>query len=500
MTPLHQSSQSIVSRRHLQSEGREKIESMSLRRCFSAILGVFSLLALPGERVGADEAQDASVRASHELCRSAKESFFPWYGQQASREARRSLEADDLSPRQRAELKAVLGLEMLKLNETSEAIETLDQALREGRQAGARPPELLDLRINLALAHLQAGEDQNCLLDHNADRCIIPFREAAVHDLPEQARLAGDLLLEIASEMPQALHVRWLLNLARMVSGDFPDGVPEGMRLPAAALRSDETFPRWIDRAPQLGVAVVDLAGGAIMDDFDGDGLLDLVSSTWDPCAGIKAFRNDGGGGFEDVASEWSLDDHWGGLNLTHADFDNDGDLDLLLLRGAWMGGIGRMRNALLRNDLSEGRGFVDVTDEAGLAAPAYPTQAAAWADYDLDGDLDVYIGNEDPDGWSFPSQLFRNNGNGTFTDVAASAGVTNLGFAKAVAWGDYDDDGDPDLYVSNSGPNRLFRNDGRGTVSGRGARARGDRARGTQLRHLVLRLRQRRRSRSLRG
>ena len=61
-------------------------------------------------------------------------------------------------------------------------------------------------------------------------------------------------------------------------------------------------------------------------------------------------------------------------------------------------------------------------------------------------------------------SQLFRNDGDGTFTDVASAAGVTNDRFAKGVAWGDFDDDGDPDLYVSNIGRNRLYRNEGDGT------------------------------------
>ena len=64
-----------------------------------------------------------------------------------------------------------------------------------------------------------------------------------------------------------------------------------------------------------------------------------------------------------------------------------------MVLRGGWMGARGRMRNSLLRND---GAGsFEDVTHAAGLAAPAYPTQTAGWADYDLDGDLDLYVGNE---------------------------------------------------------------------------------------------------------
>ena len=105
------------------------------------------------------------------------------------------------------------------------------------------------------------------------------------------------------------------------------------------------------------------------------------------------------------------------------------------------------------------------------MAEPAYPNQTAAWADFDLDGDLDLYVGNEGvhPErDCCHPSQLFRNDGVGeggvvTFTDVAEAAGVTNLRYAKGVAWGDYDNDGDPDLYVSNLGRNRLYRNQGRG-------------------------------------
>ena len=153
-------------------------------------------------------------------------------------------------------------------------------------------------------------------------------------------------------------------------------------------------------------------------------------------------------------------------MNLVHADYDNDGDLDLLILRGAWLKEEGKIRNSLLRNDLSDGRGFSDVTHSAGLAEPAYPTQTAAWADFDGDGDLDLYIGNEGKDEKDYPSQLFRNEGAGAdgqvvFVDVATQAGVLNRHYTKGVVWGDYDNDGDADLYVSNNGQgNRLYRND----------------------------------------
>ncbi|MBW2579171.1 MAG: CRTAC1 family protein, partial [Deltaproteobacteria bacterium] len=319
-------------------------------------------------------------------------------------------------------------------------------------------------------AHLQAGEDENCVLRHTAASCILPFQPESLHTLPDHARRAGDLSLEILALQPDSVSARWILNLMRMVSGDYPEGVPAALRLPEAAFRSDEDFPRWVDRAPELGVNAVDLAGGAVMDDFDGDGLLDLVSSTANPCDGLKAFRNDGRGGFEDVTDAWNLRGQLGGLNLMHADFDGDGRLDLLVLRGGWLREWGRVRNSLLRNELEAGAGrFIDVTRAAGLATPAFPTQTAGWADYDGDGDLDLYVGNEPSTAGKRqpnPSHLFRNEGNGRFAEVAEAAGVTNLRFAKGVAWGDMDGDGDPDLYVSNIGKNRLYRNDGDGTFT----------------------------------
>ena len=108
------------------------------------------------------------------------------------------------------------------------------------------------------------------------------------------------------------------------------------------------------------------------------------------------------------------------------------------------------------------------MTSESGLGGVAYPDITAEWADYDNDGDLDLYVGGEMlTDTKMSPSQLFRNNGDGTFIDVARRAGVVNLRNVKGVSWGDYDNDGDEDLYVSNLGqPNRLYRNNGDGTFT----------------------------------
>jgi hypothetical protein len=322
-----------------------------------------------------------------------------------------------------------------------------------------------------ALAWLGYAEDQNCIAHNGARSCMLPVKGSGVHTMPQAARKAGDLFLAYARKYdgshPTDVQARWLLNVARQVSGDWPDGVPADLRLPDSAFAAAIEFPEWPNRASELGLSRVNLAGGAGMEDYDGDGLLDIVTSTWNQCDHMSAFRNDGKGGFEDTTERWGLSSQFGGLNLVHADYDNDGDVDILVLRGAWMYNAGKIRKSLLRNDLDgPARRFVDVTAAAGLGNRVFPTQAANFQDYDADGDLDLFVGAEAAGKNFYASELFRNNGDGTFTDVAAQAGVENIRFGKAAAWGDYDNDDDPDLFVSNFGDNRLYRNNGDGTFT----------------------------------
>lgn len=423
------------------------------------------------------------VRAEFEaVCRRLTEGENPYFGRRALEEARQRLEAGAGDAASELELRSRLVYELTRLGRLREAKvvarESLDLIEREefdGKQEARRA-----FTAQLAMAAFQAAEDANCLANHRATSCIVPFTAEALHVERGDTRAAGDLYARLAEREPAEVRWRWLLNLSRMLSADYPEGVPSSQRLPDDALSSATTFSGWRDIASSVGVAAFDLAGGAVMDDFDGDGYLDLVSSTMDPCGGMKAFRNEGDGTFTDVSAAWGLDAQLGSLNIVHADYDDDGMLDILVLRGGWLGEDGRIRNSLLRNDLKGRTGrFVDVTAAAGIAFPAYPTQTAAWGDYDGDGDLDLYIGNEsqqtdttDPSALyaigsnAYPSQLLRNDGEGTFTDVTRAAGVANLRMAKGVAWGDFDDDGDPDLYVSNIGPNRLYRNDGDGTFT----------------------------------
>ncbi len=454
--------------------------------------GLASLVLLAAPLAAAAPTDDLA-----QACRRLQEGANPYFGTRLADELRAELSLNPANPAIAAEL----GSELLRLGDTAGAIEHLSAAVRTLTPPKADRPTIPEW--NLALAHLQRAEDLNCLhafdtdtgagpddgitdadealraadprtdqaqvhrARRSADSCILPLTASAVHARPEHARKAGDLFLEMLEEgRPTGSwrqRARWLLNVARRLTGDFPEGVPTRYRI------GDDTFAsppvsggRWRNLGPALGVDALDLAGGAIVDDFDNDGVLDLIASTWDPCGPVTAFRGDGQGGFEDVAETWGLGDQLGGLNLLHADYNDDGRLDLLVLRGAWLLEEGRIRNSLLRNELGGNLGrFVDVSKEAGLAEPAYPTQAAAWGDYDGDGDLDLYVGNEASEAHEYPSQLFRNRGDGTFEDVAATAGVSNLRYAKGVAWGDVDNDGDLDLYVSNFGANRLYLNDG---------------------------------------
>ena len=268
---------------------------------------------------------------------------------------------------------------------------------------------------------------------------------------------------------------------------------------------SDYPLPRFTNVAKEAGVDVYGISGGAVLDDFDNDGRLDLVISHIGFEDQTRFFWNRGDGTFEDRTEQAGLEGETGGLNMIQADYDNDGFVDLLILRGGWMGSEGRFPLSLLRNN---GNGtFTDVTVAAGLLRFA-PTQTAVWFDYDGDGWLDLFVGNEsDPDFGptnAHPCELFHNNGDGTFTNVAHEAGVDVVGFVKGVVSADYNSDGRPDLYLSLQGADNLLlpqRRPDRGTRLALHERRRGSprhRAQ-AQLRGLLLRLRQRRLARPLR-
>ncbi len=343
------------------------------------------------------------------------------------------------------------------------SIESNQEAMEKER-AGAYPKRRKEVLRWLSVAHLRAGERENCLLQFNEDACIFPLKEGGLWTLNEHALQAQVYLNEYLEADPTNPGARYLLNVAHMAAGTFPEGVPEQFRLPPPSAEAAVGMPRFTNVGFAVEVAYDSVAGGAIMDDFDNDGDLDLFATCLRQDTNCVYYRNEGNGRFTDVTEAAGLKGITGGLSATQADVDGDGFLDIMICRGAWLGDEGRIPNVLLHN---RGDGsFEDRSEASGIAEPAYPCLAASWCDYDLDGDLDVYVGNERLGGKKFaPSQLLRNDGSGNFTDVAKQAGVENLRYSRGVCWGDYDNDGDFDLYVSNFGElNRLYRNRGDGT------------------------------------
>ena len=371
-----------------------------------------------------------------------------------------------------ADLHLQIVRELLRQGDLEAALHHLDETDSIVHQLNV-PDPLAPLRLApvnnaRALVHLRAAQALNCTEQGDPRRCLVSGTGGPA--ARDHARIAIRYFEELLSWRPPNLPVsadpgpelRWLLNIAHIMEGSYPDSVSPRWLIPATAFGPLQDVPGFVDVSRDLEVAAVNLLGGSIMDDFDNDGFLDIFTTSYDPCHPAIYYHNDGTSEFSDRSSSAGLTHQFGGFNALQTDYDNDGFLDVFVLRGAWQFDYGRHRNSLLRNN-GDGT-FTDVTHEAGLAQPAYPTQAAAWADYDGDGDLDVYIGNEaDRRDVAYPSQLFRNNGDGTFTDVSQQAGVTNDRMAKGVGWGDYDNDGDQDLYVSNIGPNRLYRNNGDG-------------------------------------
>ena len=380
------------------------------------------------------------------------------YLNRARAEGIRSLLGGPMSAAKELQLRVTVARELLRGGLFREAGDELELITTEidRRQLPAEESFLRMLRDLRAIAALRVGEQASGR--RPAHGWIFPMARGGGAPFDAGAREAIALYSENLRRRPGDLATRWLLNIAFMAVGEYPEGVPAEWRLPPEAFAPESPVGGFADVAAAAGVDVLGHAGGSVMEDLDGDGLLDLVASSRGLQDQLRYFRSRGDGTFEDRTREAGLTGQLGGLNLSHADYDNDGDRDLTVWRGAWMGEAGRHPNSLLRND---GGRFEDVTKGAGLLS-FHPTHSGAWGDLDNDGWLDLYVGNESSPAPrpEHPNELFRNDGDGTFTEVARSAGVAGVGFVKGVTLGDYDNDGLLDLYLSHlKGENALFHN-----------------------------------------
>ena len=202
---------------------------------------------------------------------------------------------------------------------------------------------------------------------------------------------------------------------------------------------------------------------GVAVEDFDGDGLQDILLV----CFGephVQLFRNIGGLKFVDITKGSGLEIFKGwGTGAAVGDFNRDGNLDVYLTSVAWERNDRAKSKKDWESRLFEGRGggkFVDVSAKAGVLLDR-PGRCCAWSDVDGDGWLDLFVACPNT-----PSVLFRNNGNGTFTDITKQAGVAlDKRMSLGCAFGDVDGDGRDDLFVANysSQVSALFKNLGGG-------------------------------------
>jgi hypothetical protein len=367
---------------------------------------------------------------------------------------------------ERLPMRFLYATELLNAGRFRDAISELDGLAEDARTSEPQrwPRFYPAVTIQKAMAYLRMAEEENCHQSNTADSCLLPIRGGGVHVRREGSTRAIEVLDEVLSVQPDELRARWLLNVAHMTLGSYPDGVKRSQLIPPSAFTAHHPLPRFDNVARDAGLEIYARAGGAVVDDMDNDGRLDVVVSALGFEDQLRYFWNRGDGRFEERTAAAGLTGVVGGLNIVHADYDNDGFVDILVLRGGWFGTEGRFPLSLLRN---KGDGtFADVTKATGLIKHLAPTQTAAWLDYDGDGRLDLFVGNETSSGHaaeiSFPCELFHANPDGTFTDVAAESGVAVVAFVKGVASGDFDNDGRPDLYLSTkSGDNLLLRNEG---------------------------------------
>lgn len=349
---------------------------------------------------------------------------------------------------------------LLELGQEEQSIALFEDLLK------SLPPFMPDnrrmLMKNLAIAYLRLGERKNCVYNHTGESCIYPIANRGIHVNKHGAEKAIELYTALCKADNRDLESRWLLNIAYMATGGYPQQVPPDFLLELTGADSSVTVKPFTDLAGRPGLNLKNQAGGSVVEDFNNDGYVDIITSSWSLQEGMHYYINNGNGTFTDAAASSGLHELTGGLNLQQTDYNNDGFKDIFVLRGAWRGVFGKEPNSLLRNN-GDGT-FTDVTKAAGLLS-FYPTQTATWADFNNDGWLDVFIGNETSPGYNSelnPCELYINNRNGTFTSMAAKAGCSVIGFVKGVTSGDYNNDGWPDIFISTlDGKKVLLKNDG---------------------------------------
>ncbi|MBK8609746.1 MAG: CRTAC1 family protein [Chitinophagaceae bacterium] len=342
--------------------------------------------------------------------------------------------------------------EALNAGKTDEAIGVLQQVIAvmkfNAENLTIKNRLFFDL---LAIAFMRKGELENCAANHTAQSCIIPIQGGGLHTLTTGSESAIEIYKMLLTQFPDDLQSRYLLNIAYMTLGKYPAQVPKQWLIGSAIFNQTKSDIVLKDVAVSKGVDMNGISGGCVVEDLDNDGLPDIMASSYGLSDQIRYMHQQKDGTFKNETLASGLVGITGGLNLIHADYNNDGFADIIVLRGGWLGKDARFPFSLLKNNGQNN--FEDVTIDAGLYSAA-PTQTASWGDFNNDGWIDLFVSHE-----GYPCQLFMNV-KGKFKDVAPKYGLNILAFVKGCIWGDINNDGFPELYLSVlNGPNKLWLN-----------------------------------------
>jgi ASPIC and UnbV/FG-GAP-like repeat len=320
-------------------------------------------------------------------------------------------------------------------------------------------------RVELGRTQIKCGLDEAAASNLLKAANNPSLRPLALHEAAVALHRAGELEMaarvgsEALTASPDNARARAWLWLTSQKMGGYPDHISPSQRM-EMRVGFEEPTVEFEDIAPKIGLDKTSGGRGVAVFDYNNDGLLDVVIAS--AHGGCNLYRNNGDRTFTDVSVRSGLDTSINPFIVTIGDYNNDGYADLFITRLGFYAGEAQ----LFRNN-GDGT-FTDVTEEAGLKmwGPAF---TSSWVDYDCDGNLDLFVANNI--GGIFdrktPNRLFHNNGDGTFTEATEEAGLSTMWPTIGSAWGDYNDDGYPDLFLSNGiGRSQLYHNNGDGTFT----------------------------------
>ena len=243
-----------------------------------------------------------------------------------------------------ATVRQQLAIELLGAGDSEAAVADLELLRKHSAETHQPLPPAAARKLGewLGLAYLRLGEQQNCMANRGQKACIFPIRGSGIHRLTRGAEGAIREFTALLDQYPNDDESRWLLNVAYMQLGQYPAKVPPKYLVTAKLFASDYDIGEFDDIALPAGVDLTSHAGGAIMEDFDGDGLLDIMVTSSGPLDPMHLFHNNGMKNghltFTDITAQAGLVGESGGLNLVLTDYNNDGRPDVLILRGGWWG------------------------------------------------------------------------------------------------------------------------------------------------------------------